>query len=74
MSLFTRKGYITIGKAIRNAQGLSAAGRTAIVRELCKVFRDDNIAFREDIFRALANSEIDDDPMPIRNPTGKNGR
>lgn len=74
MSLFTRKGYITIGKAIRNANGLSVAGRQAIVRELCKVFGEDNVAFRADIFRALANAEIDDDPMPIRNPTGKNGR
>jgi hypothetical protein len=74
MSLFSRKGYILIGKAVRNADGLSAHGRAAVVRELCKVFKDDNHAFREDVFRDLANAKIDDDPMPIRNPLGKNGR
>jgi len=74
MPIFTRRGYITIGKAIRNATGLNANARQIIVRELCKVFRDDNYSFREDVFRAIANAELGEDPVLMRNPTGKNGR
>jgi hypothetical protein len=61
MSVFTRKGYIAIAKALRDEPGLNKAGREQAVRALVKVFKADNPAFAEAVFRAVANSELEDD-------------
>lgn len=61
MSVFTRKGYVAIAKALRDEPGLSKRHRDIAVRALVKVFRSDNATFREDVFRAIANAELEDD-------------
>ena len=61
--MFTRKQHNLIAKAIRNSQGGTYVARAAICRELCKLFKEDNLAFRSDIFMAMANAIIDDDPF-----------
>lgn len=59
--MFSRTQIISIGKCVRNAQGLSAAGRRAVVAELCKLFKADNQTFPEQIFRAIANAKLEED-------------
>jgi len=63
MGVFTRKGYIAIAKALRDEQGMSRQCRMLAVRAVVKVFRADDHSFREDIFRAIANAELEDDPV-----------
>lgn len=62
-TLFTRKQHNQIAIAIRQAHPTTYHARTAICRSLCKLFKEDNLAFRQDIFMAMANATIDEDPF-----------
>ena len=71
MSVFTRKGYIAIAKALRDQPGLNKTGREHAVRALVKVFKADNPAFAEATFRAVANAELEDDYMTQMHKIGE---
>jgi len=61
----TKKDYIKIGKALIQVKpnpesvgaGIEAAMWGTIVDALCRVFREDNSAFKEDRFRDFVNGK-----------------
>jgi hypothetical protein len=67
-----RKDWVAIAKTLRDAPGLTIAGKTAVIRALVPLFHYDNPSFDERVFRLLANAAIEDDPYITRNPLGTN--
>ena len=60
--LFKRTGTNALAKVIRNAS-MARTSKTALVRELNKLFKKDNPLFDEDQFRQLCSGKLDKDPL-----------
>jgi hypothetical protein len=60
--LFKRTGTNALAKVIRNAS-IARTSKTALVRELNKLFKKDNPLFDEDQFRQLCSGKLDKDPL-----------
>lgn len=68
MAYFSRKGYILVAKTLRDEHTLNKAGRLAACRALAAMFEKDNSAFDRKTFMAVANAQIEDDPVTAMFP------
>lgn len=60
MAKYSRSMIVELAKAIRNST-MSLSGRQSVVREMHKIFVADNQLYPADVFRKIANAELEDD-------------
>lgn len=59
---FTRKQIMSIAKCIRNANDCNDASKMNLIKELHKLFYEDNPLYNAQMFRDVATCAMADDP------------
>ena len=60
--LFKRTGTNALAKVIRNAT-MARTSKVSLVRDLNKMFKEDNPLFNQEQFRQLCSGKLDKDPL-----------